>query len=127
MSRRLGRALTGSKSPFPEMIMLVTRCTKSGASSETGGTRCRVLGRGRGNSHLLQSIGRRVDRRAVSLDNRAATLRIGFLNGGLNMPNRFVHRQDVRQREETRLHDGVHATTEARFGCDFVGVNDIDP
>ncbi len=34
-----GRALTGSRSPLPASIMDVTRCTKSGASSGTGGRR----------------------------------------------------------------------------------------
>ena len=37
-----GKALTGSKSPFPASITAVTFCTKSGAFSETRGGRVRL-------------------------------------------------------------------------------------
>ena len=124
-----GKALTGSRSPFPASITAVTFCTKSGACSDTSGaTAVARAHRGR-HRNLMQVRERLIDDLAVPPHDLRAALAVGLLDGLLDLRNRLIARQQTRDREEARLHDRVDARPHAGTLCQVVGVDskEADP
>ena len=69
---------------------------------------------------------RSVNRGKVLLNNRVALLGISLLNRVLDFRNRLFARQNVGNREEARLHDGVDALAHAGFARNFYGVDGVE-
>ena len=88
--------------------------------------RLRVGVRRRGNVDFMQVGERVVHRLEVHLHDFLALLGVGLFDGLLDLRDGFVLRENVREREEARLHDGVRAALHAGFGGDLRSVDDED-
>ena len=122
-----GKALTGSRSPWPASSAAVTRCTNSGASRGTTGGRARVAS---------ARAGRATSCSAASVASTAAQLRsttvapfarVGLGDGRLDARDGRLGRQHAREREERGLHDRVDAATEAELAGEAVRVDHEQP
>ncbi len=71
-----------------------------------------------------QVLERSVDRREVALDDRVATLCVRLLDEALDPADRLLGRQDARELEEARLHDGVDPAAHAGLVRDGERVDD---
>ena len=69
---------------------------------------------------------RSVNRGKVLLNNRIALLGIGLLNRVLDFRNRLLARQNVGNREEARLHDGIDTLTHTGFARHFHRVDGVE-
>ena len=74
----------------------------------------------------MQVSQRGINRGKVFLNDGIAFFGIGFLNRVLNLLNSFVFRQNVGNREEAGLHDGVDALAHTGFASNLYRIDGVE-
>ena len=122
-----GMALTGRRSPLPSIIIRVTRRTKSGSAAESRAAEHGASSDPLGDVDLVQGGQGPVHGREVPLEHRLAAPAVSLADRLLDVRDRLVAGEDLRQREEAGLHDRVDPPAQPGLAGDTERVDDVEP